>query len=115
MIFLGILHVFVSLVLIFMILLQSGKGGGLSEAFGGASQQIFGTKSSTFLNRATSVCAILFLVTCLSLGILSKQGSRSLMETVSPQSSKPSEVEQLPKSDDATSSKKEEEKGPSSP
>lgn len=80
MIFLVIVHIFVSLVLIGVILLQAGKGGGLSETFGGASQQLFGTKSSTFLNRATAVCAILFLVTCLSLGILSSHGRRSLME-----------------------------------
>ena len=88
MIFLLIVHVFVSLVLIFVILLQAGKGEGLSESFGGASQQLFGTKSSAFLNRATSVCAILFLATCLSLGILSSHGRRSLMETVPPKASK---------------------------
>ena len=82
MIFVVVLHVIVSFVLIFVILLQSGKGGGgLSEAFGGASQQLFGTKSSSFLNRATTVCAILFLMTCLSLGILSGQSRRSLMQT----------------------------------
>ncbi len=84
MIFLIILHVIVSLVLIGVILLQAGKGGGLSEAFGGASQQLFGTKSSSFLNRATSVCAILFLVTCLSLGILSSRGRMSLMKSTPP-------------------------------
>ena len=88
MIFLVMLHVFVSLVLIFVILLQAGKGGGLSESFGGASQQLFGTKSSAFLNRATSVCAILFLATCLSLGILSSHGRKSLMETAPPKVSK---------------------------
>ncbi len=83
MIFLVILHVFVSFVLIFVILLQAGKGGGLSEEFGGASQQLFGTKSSTFLNRATSVCAILFLCTCLGIGILSSHSRSSLMERAS--------------------------------
>lgn len=82
MILILVVHVIVSLVLIAVILLQAGKGGGLSETFGGASQQIFGTKSSTFLNRATAVCAILFLITCLSLGILSGIGRRSLLEKV---------------------------------
>ena len=85
MIFIVMLHVFVSLVLICVILLQAGKGGGLSESFGGASQQLFGTKSSTFLNRATGVCAILFLITCLSLGVFSKYGRRSLMEKAPPE------------------------------
>jgi len=80
-----ILHVIVSLVLIAVILLQAGKGGGLSETFGGASQQLFGTKSTTFLNRATAVCAVFFLMTCLSLGILSGRGRRSLLERVKPE------------------------------
>ena len=92
-IFLVILHVIVSLVLIAVILLQAGKGGGLSESFGGASQQLFGTKSSAFLNRATSVCAILFLMTCLSLGILSGHGRKSLLEQVKPEASKKSSVQ----------------------
>ena len=87
MIFVIIVHVIVSMVLILVILLQAGKGGGLSESFGGASQQLFGTKSSTFLNRATAVCAILFLITCLSLGILSSHGRKSLMEGISVQKS----------------------------
>ena len=85
MILILILHVIVSFVLIAVILLQAGKGGGLSETFGGASQQLFGTKSSTFLNRATSVCAVLFLITCLSLGILSGRGRKSLLEGVRPE------------------------------
>ena len=79
MVLLLVVHVIVSLVLIAVILLQAGKGGGLSDAFGGASQQLFGTKSSAFLNRATSVCAVLFLMTCLSLGILSGRGRKSLI------------------------------------
>lgn len=98
MIFLVILHIFVSFVLILVILLQTGKGGGLSESFGGVSQQIFGTKSSTFLNRATAVCAILFLVTCLSLGIFSSYGRRSILETAPPEVQEPEAT--LQKSDE---------------
>ena len=80
--FLIILHVFVSLVLIAVILFQAGRGAGLSEMFGGSSTQtIFGTSVVKFLTRATSVCAVLFIVTCLSLAILSSRRSRSLMES----------------------------------
>ena len=93
MILLVMVHVVVSLVLIAVILLQAGKGGGLSESFGGASQQLFGTKSSAFLNRATSVCAVLFLMTCLSLGILSGHGRKSLLEQVKPEASKKSTIQ----------------------
>ena len=94
-------HIIVSLVLIAVILLQAGKGGGLSEAFGGASQQLFGTKSSAFLNRATSVCAVLFLITCLSLGILSGRGRKSLLEHAKPQAVKemPVQTQEAPVTD----------------
>ena len=43
------IHVIVSLVLIAVILLQAGRGGGLSDTFGGSSTQtLFGTKTSVF-------------------------------------------------------------------
>ena len=60
-IFVIILHLFVSLVLIASILLQAGKGGGLSEAFTGVSptKTIFGASATTFLTRATTACAVL--------------------------------------------------------
>jgi len=103
MILILILHVLASLVLIAVILLQAGKGGGLSETFGGASQQLFGTKSSTFLNRATSVCAVIFLITCLSLGILSGRGRRSLLERTAPETPLGGSVqsEEVPAGEDA--------------
>lgn len=79
--FLIVIHVIACIVLILVILLQSGRGGGLSETFGsGSTSTIFGTSASTFLQRATTVCAILFLVTSLSLAILSSRRSKSLME-----------------------------------
>ena len=80
-----ILHVIACLVLISVILLQSGRGGGLSEMLGGGAQQtqkIFGTQTSNFMTRATTYCAILFLVTSITLGLLTSRKSRSLMEGV---------------------------------
>ncbi|MFH1778814.1 MAG: preprotein translocase subunit SecG [Candidatus Omnitrophota bacterium] len=77
------IHVLACLVLIAVILLQAGKGGGLAETFGGGGggfQSIFGTKTSTFLTRATAVCAVAFLTTSLSLAILSAKRGKSLME-----------------------------------
>ena len=80
-IFIIILHLFVSLLLIATILLQAGKGGGLSEAFTGVSptKTIFGASATTFLTRATTACAILFIVTCLTLAVMSSMKSRSLV------------------------------------
>ncbi|MBI4335677.1 MAG: preprotein translocase subunit SecG [Candidatus Omnitrophica bacterium] len=77
-----VIHVIVSIVLILVILLQAGRGGGLSESFGMSSTQtVFGTSAAKFLKTATSVCAIVFLLTCLGLAALSTGKSRSLMET----------------------------------
>lgn len=74
------IHVIASLVLILVILLQAGRGGGLSESFGGSSTQtIFGTKTSVFLTRATAVCAVIYLVTCLTLAVMTGHRGRSLV------------------------------------
>ena len=85
--FLMILHVFVSMVLILVILMQAGRGGGMSEMFGGSSTQtIFGTSVGKFLAKATAACAIIFIVTSLSLAVLSSRRSRSLMGSGAAQS-----------------------------
>lgn len=77
-----IVHVIVSLFLIFIILIQSSKGDGVSDVFGGGSSQttIFGTRASTFLTKATSTSAIIFMITCLSLGFISRKGGGSVMQ-----------------------------------
>jgi preprotein translocase subunit SecG len=65
-------HVVVCLFLIIVVLLQSGKAADLAGAFGGmGSQTAFGPRgSATLLSKATTVSAILFMVTSLSLSIL---------------------------------------------
>jgi len=70
------IHIVVCLALMASILLQSGKGGGLAGAFGaGSSQTLFGGRgAATFLSRATTVLAVIFFVTSLTLGI---QASRN--------------------------------------
>lgn len=79
--FLIVVHVFVCLVLILVVLLQAGRGGGMSEMLGsGQPQSLFGTQTNVFMTRATEVCAVLFVITSLSLGILSTQRGKSLIE-----------------------------------
>src|SRR3954454_10994922 len=77
---LKILHVFVCAVLMFVVLLQQGKGGGLGAAFGGgAAAQVFGGRGAgNILTRATAVCAAIFMLTSVSLAYISSSGDRGL-------------------------------------
>ena len=78
-VFLVIIHVIVCVALIMIVLLQTGKGADIGAAFGGGgSNTLFGTTgASTFLSKATTVAAIIFMVTSLSLAYLSSQRSGS--------------------------------------
>ena len=75
-----IVHVIVCLVLIMVVLLQAGRGGGFSDMMGGGQpQSLFGTQTNAFMVKATEVCAVLFIITSLSLAILSTQRGKSLV------------------------------------
>lgn len=78
-----ILHVFVCIALIMIVLFQSGKGADMGAAFGGGSSQtLFGsTGASTFLGKATTVAAIVFMLTSLTLAYMSSHqtGRKSIM------------------------------------
>lgn len=81
-IFLSIIHYVVCLVLIIVILLQAGKGQGLSGGgFGNeTANSIFGTKTGDILTKITTISAIAFIVTSLSLDILNSRRQQSLMQ-----------------------------------
>ena len=65
-------HVLVCVLLTIVVLMQSSKGGALSAAFGGGGSQIFGGReTATFLSKATTYLAVLFMLTSLSLAFLS--------------------------------------------
>jgi preprotein translocase subunit SecG len=65
------IHISVSLLLIGMVLLHSGKGGGLSEMFGGGLGQAAAgsTVAERNLDRATIACAVCFFFTTIILAI----------------------------------------------
>ena len=75
------IHVTICILLILIILIQAGRGGGLVESFSSV-ESMFGTKTSAFLTRATTVLSVSFFITCLSLAFLSAKQSRSLIGTV---------------------------------
>lgn len=71
-----VVHYLLCFFLMLMILLQSGKGADMGAVFGGASQTVFGSRGpATFLNKATAIVAVLFLVTSITLAHSAKNAS----------------------------------------
>ena len=68
------------LFLIVSILLQAGRGGGLTEAFGGQTQSVLGSQAPDVLKKATEVSAIMFLVLSLLLAMLTTRRGKSLFQ-----------------------------------
>ncbi len=86
-ILLTIIHVLVCFFLVIVVLLQSGKAADLAGAFGGmGSQTAFGPRgSATVLSKATTVAAVLFMLTSMSLAIMASRsggGARTVLDTV---------------------------------
>lgn len=84
-----ILHLIVCFLMIAAILLQAGKGAEIGAAFGGSSQTVFGSRGpGTFLSKVTVGAAVIFMLTSLSLAILSKR-ENSLSSVIPITSSEP--------------------------
>ncbi len=85
------IHLIVCLFIIFIILIQSSKGAEMGAAFGGSSQTLFGSRgAATFLNKLTTGAAIVFMVTSMSLAVLSvKRGSITFKSPVKEAPAKP--------------------------
>ena len=80
-----IVHVLCTLFLILVILLQSGKGAAMGSGLGaGSSQTMFGSSGAgNFLTKITTAIATLFMITSLTLGIMStNEKSQSVMPDV---------------------------------
>lgn len=93
-------HVVVCVALIMIVLLQTGKGADMGAAFGGGSSQtLFGSSgASTFLSKATTAAAIVFMLTSLTLAYMSGgKVSKSVVSDV------PAPIEQPSQADDNTS------------
>jgi preprotein translocase subunit SecG len=93
-----IVHVVVCLFLIIVVLLQSGKAADLAGAFGGmGSQTAFGPRgSATLLSKATTVSAVLFMITSLALSIMATRNAGlgvSVLESGQPAKNAPAPVQ----------------------
>ena len=69
-----IVHVIAAISIVGLVLLQQGKGADAGASFGaGAAQTVFGSSGSgNFLVRATTISAVIFFVTSLTLAIFAK-------------------------------------------
>ncbi|MBM9513601.1 preprotein translocase subunit SecG [Desulfogranum marinum] len=73
-----IVHVVVCFFLIAIVLLQHGKGADIGATFGGSSQSLFGTEGPVpMLNKITTLAAIIFMATSVSLAYISVDKSTS--------------------------------------
>ena len=72
-----IIHVLAAIAVTVLVLLQRGKGAEMGASFGsGASQTLFGsTGSGNVLTKSTTVFAIIFFVTSLSLAVFARQSA----------------------------------------
>lgn len=83
-----IFHVLVSLFLILVVLLQTGKGASLGAAFGGSSETMFGARGpGSFLSKLTTGAAVIFILTSLTLAhpyFSKKEGRTVIRDTAVP-------------------------------
>lgn len=88
---LTIVHVIVGISLILVVLLQRGKGASMGAAFGGSSQTLFGSRGpQSFLGKLTTIVAVMFMLTSLSLAVLSsKKPTASIMQKTNIKDTKP--------------------------
>lgn len=79
-----IIHILVALFLIGIVLLQHGKGADVGATFGGSSQSLFGTEGPVpLLNKITTLAAIVFMGTSISLAYISaNQSTGTVMSDV---------------------------------
>ena len=81
-----IIHVIVSIGLILVVLLQTGKGAEVGAVFGGSSSTIFGSSGAgNFLTRLTTGMAIVFMITSLTLGyVAGRKPSSTIFDNRTP-------------------------------
>jgi preprotein translocase subunit SecG len=119
-------HIIFAVAMIAIVLLQKGKGAGLSGVFGAggaASESFFGGRGpGTFLTKLTTAAAIMFMVTSLVLAKLSAmpRGGKSVMEdsktkTTEKTPGKPSRPWKATEPSEPTKTEKPTEEAPPSP
>ena len=79
--FITVVHIVTCVLLVLVVLIQSGKGAEISASLGGSSQTVFGSSGgANFFTRFTSALAGIFMVTSLALTVLGGQARKSIFE-----------------------------------
>lgn len=90
-----VVHVIMCLILIAIVLLQTGKGASMGAAFGGATNTLFGAAGpASFLNKLTTIAAIVFMITSFTLAVVSSRGTKSSTVLDATQTQQEQSVEQ---------------------
>lgn len=77
----SVIHVITCVLLVLVVLLQSGKGAEISASFSGSSQTVFGSSGgANFFTRFTSVAAAIFFVTSITLTLMGSEGKKSVFD-----------------------------------
>ena len=89
-------HLLACFSLILIVLLQSGKGQAMGSMFGGSgSQTLFGSSgASSFLTKATTAVAVVFMLTSLTLAYVTKGDDESIIRNLSPATQEEPQVPQ---------------------
>jgi preprotein translocase subunit SecG len=80
---LTVVHVLITLTLIFLVLLQDSKGGGLGGLSGGNANTLLGaTGATTLAAKFTRWTAVAFAISCLSLAVVSSKSKKSVIDDI---------------------------------
>lgn len=78
-----VIHIVTCILLVLVVLIQSGKGAEISTSLSGSSQTVFGSSGgANFFTRFTSVAAAVFMMTSLGLTLMGGQSKKSLFENM---------------------------------
>ena len=94
-----IIHVILALLLIVSVLLQRSDGGALG--IGSGSETLMSSRSAgDFLTKFTTIIAILFIITSISLTIINKkdQDQSSVLDEIEKKDNKEKNLPKIPKS-----------------
>lgn len=77
-----VIHIVTCVLLVTVVLVQSGKGAEISASFAGSSQTVFGSSGgANFFTRVTAILAAIFMVTSLGLTLIGSTAKKSVFET----------------------------------